>query len=207
MAQNLLNRQELDTFYPKLPSASGLKTYYSQFKQTLQTGDLIFYSGNHWLSGLIRWRSKSAWSHVGMVIRVDEIGHIFIIESVVEKNGVRLIPVSSIYRDYGGDNKPYNGRVVWARYLNLTDEQKNEMRASSLELLNKQYDSKEFLRVAWRSFTGRQKLFPDNKFTCAELIHHCFQKARIRLNYDRGLFISPGSIWRDKNVEMMGVLL
>lgn len=202
----LKTKAELDEQFKKIPIKQARRLFDEEIKAQLQTGDFIFFSGKHWLSSLIRWRSKSAWSHVAMVIRIDEINRIFLIESVIE-NGVRLIPVSSILKDYHGDEKPYNGRVGWARYEGLTEEQKTIIRSTAFDHLTKQYDRKDFVRVAWRTIIGRQKLFPDKKFTCAELIHDCFQKAKIRLNYDRGLFISPGSIWRNKPVEMKGILL
>ncbi len=206
MALRLSSREELDEKFSTFSIEEAKKKYSSKVKKELETGDLIFFSGNHWLSGLIRWRSKSAWSHVGMVIRIEEIGHTFLIESIME-TGVRLIPVSSIYKYYHGDGNPYNGRVAWARYEGITDEQKFELREIAFGLLNKQYDGQEFLRVMVRTIIGREKLFPDNKFTCAELIHHCFLKVKLRLEYDRGLFISPGSVWRNKRVEMKGILL
>ena len=206
MAKDLYNRKQLDELYAQLSVKEGISRYNFVLRNELQTGDLIFLSGNHWFSRLIQWRSKSAWSHVGMVLRVDEIERTFLIESVID-NGVRLIPVSSIFSDYDGDGKSYKGRVLWARHRGLTIEDEKVLRESSIELLTKQYDGKEFLRIAWRSVTGREKLLTDDKFTCAELVHYCFLKAKIRLNYDRGFFISPGSVWRNEKVEMMGILL
>jgi hypothetical protein len=205
MAENISNRVALDRLYPQLNLYNARLRYENEVRPNLQTGDLIFFSGNHWLSGLIRLKSKSAWSHVGMVLKIEEIDRTFLIESIME-NGVRVIPISAILTDYHGDNKPYNGRIGWARHTELTPELKVELRVAALDLLTKQYDGKEFFRVAWRTIVGRQKLFPDKKFTCAELIHDCFKTLKIRLEYDKGLFISPGSIWRNKAVEIMGIL-
>ena len=73
--------------------------------------------------------------------------------------------------------------------------------------MTKQYDSKEFLRVFWRTFIGRERLFPDHKFTCAEYVHECFLKAEIKLKYDKGMFISAGAFWKNKFIEMKGVIL
>ncbi len=206
MAHNLPTRAALDQQFPPQILKMARLQYEENIRPELQTGDFIFFSGNHWMSNLIRFKSKSAWSHVGMVLRIEEINRTFLIESIME-NGVRVIPISAILKDYHGNNRPYNGRIGWARHTALTDIQKIQLREVALEHLTKQYDGKEFLRVAWRSVIGRQKLFPDNKFTCSELIHECFKAIKIRLEYDKGLFISPGSIWRNAAVEMMGMVL
>lgn len=97
---------------------------YEAERDNFQTGDLIFFSGNHWFADLIRWRSKAPWSHVGIVIRLDEINRVFLAESFIEV-GVRLIPLSFVVKNYDGHKNPYNGRVGWARYEGLTEIEKN----------------------------------------------------------------------------------
>jgi hypothetical protein len=203
MAIDFGSKKALEKSIPILGKRNALANYEQNIRQNVKTGDLFFFSGDHWLSGLIRWRSKSAWSHVGMVIRLDEIDRVFLVESIMEV-GVRMIPLSFVIKNYHGTNTPYQGRVAWARHNKMNDESAKQLKIFILDQLTKQYNEREFVRVAWRSVVGREKLFKDNKFTCSELIYETFKQINLRMNYERGFFISPGSIWRNDEVEMMG---
>ena len=66
----------LEEIFPKNGIRENIKNYES-LRDDFQTGDLIFFSGNHWLSNLIRIRSKGAWIHVGVVIKTEEINRLF----------------------------------------------------------------------------------------------------------------------------------
>jgi Permuted papain-like amidase enzyme, YaeF/YiiX, C92 family len=199
------SKKELDDKFPKM-GIRAIKENYENIRNQFQTGDLLFLSGNHWLSSLIRMRSKAAWSHVGIVIRVDEIQRLFLAESIIEV-GVRLIPLSFVVKDYDGHKNPYNGRVGWARYKDLTQEQALKITEFCLDNLSKQYDRAEYWRVLWRTIVGREKIFHDNKYSCAEYVYEAFKSAGIHLKYDRGDFISPGGIWRNERIEMKGMII
>ena len=207
MATALRSKRKLDQLFPENAPETNFK-FYEENREEFKTGDLLFFSGNHWLSGLIRWRSKSAWSHVGMVLRIDEMNRVFLVESIIE-NGVRLLPLSFVFKDYGGDNKPYNGRVAWTRhkFLEQNQEYALKLREFCMDNLSKQYDRKEYWRILWRSFIGRKKFFSDDKFTCAEFVLEAFKYAHIELPKERGVFISPGAFWRIKDLEMRRILI
>jgi hypothetical protein len=53
MAIRLSNRKELDEVFPK-KGIQEIRRNYEILRNELQTGDLIFLSGNHWLSNLIK---------------------------------------------------------------------------------------------------------------------------------------------------------
>jgi Permuted papain-like amidase enzyme, YaeF/YiiX, C92 family len=206
MAQDFGSKKILDKTIPKLGKDKARQNYEENIRPHVKSGDLFFFSGDHWLSGLIRWRSKSAWSHVGMVVKLEEIDRVFLVESILEV-GVRMIPLSFVVKNYDGKNNPYAGRVAWARHQKVTEDDSKQLKISILEQLSKQYDGREFTRVAWRSLVGREKLFKDHKYTCSELIHHSFREAKLKIEYERGFFISPGSVWRNAAIEMMGLVI
>jgi uncharacterized protein YycO len=203
MADDFGSKKALEREVPKFGKQKARLNYEKNIRPFVKTGDLFFFSGDHWLSGLIRWRSKSAWSHVGMVIKIEEIDRVFLVESVLEA-GVRMIPLSFVVKNYHGINTPYEGRVAWARHSAVNEAVAKQLKISILEQLSKQYDGREFTRVAWRSIMGREKLFRDHKYTCSELIYETFKSAKLKIEYERGFFISPGSIWRNAAVEMLG---
>lgn len=207
MAKQIKSKRILDKIYEYQSLNTNLR-FYETMRGEFKTGDLLFFSGDHWLSSLIRLRSKSAWSHVGMVIRIEELDRLFLIESVLEV-GVRMLPLSFIYKDYDGKNRPYKGRVAWARHDLLTNDlmKQKAVKEFCVDNLSKQYDRKEYWRILWRSFWGFDNFFHDEKYTCAEYIYEAFKYARIELPKEKGVFISPGAFWRQKELEMKAILI
>ncbi len=205
MAISLPNRKTLDELFPK-ERIREINRNYELLRENLQTGDLIFFSGNHWLSNLIRLRSKGAWSHVGIVVRIEEINRVFLVESILEV-GVRMIPMSFVVKDYDGRKHAYNGRVGWARYGNLAADKALAIKEFALDNLSKQYDRKEYRRILWRTITGKAKIFHDTKYTCSEYVYEAFKSAGIYLKYERGDFISPSAIWSNSEIEMKAMII
>lgn len=207
MARQIKSKRVLDKIHEYQPLNINLR-FYEAMREEFKTGDLLFFSGNHWLSGLIRWRSKSAWSHVGMVVRIEELDRVFLIESVLEV-GVRMLPLSFIYKDYDGKSKPYKGRVAWTRHDLLANDllKQKAVKEFCVDNLSKQYDRKEYWRILWRSFWGFDNFFHDEKYTCAEYIYEAFKHANIELPKEKGVFISPGAFWRQNALEMKAILI
>lgn len=48
-----------------------------------ETGDLVLFSGKGFISGAIRFFTRSRWSHVGMVIRDAVTGDVLLLESTI----------------------------------------------------------------------------------------------------------------------------
>ncbi|SOE22377.1 Permuted papain-like amidase enzyme, YaeF/YiiX, C92 family [Spirosomataceae bacterium TFI 002] len=207
MAIALVNKRKLEQKFPR-KSYHEIQEHYESIRDELKTGDLIFFSGDHWLSGLIRWRSRSAWSHVGIVVKIEEMNRVFLVESTLE-TGVRLIPMSFVVKNYDGNNNPYVGRVAWARHNILVNsaDQLRKVKEFCLDNLTKQYDNKEYFRIMWRTLVGSKEIFNDNKFTCAEYVLEAYRYAGLKLPKERGYFISPGAFWRQDGVEMKGIII
>ena len=69
---------------------------YSKIRELIATGDFFFFRGNRWFSKLIRWRTESVYSHVGVALWIDAGGcgpRLAILEAL-EPHGVRLYPFS-----------------------------------------------------------------------------------------------------------------
>ena len=80
----------------KFPSTPKIK--YAQFRSKIASGDLILCSGSGIFSRMIQAGTKSAWSHVGFVMRLDAIDRVMVLESV-EPLGVCRIRDSAKVRD------------------------------------------------------------------------------------------------------------
>ncbi len=207
MADAFYRKSNLEKAYPRKDAQTNMQNY-EHLRSDLQTGDLLFFSGDHWISSLIRVRSRSAWSHLGFVIKIEEMDRVFLVESVLE-TGVRMIPMSNVFKDYDGQNEPYGGRIAWARYRSIADseEKKQKIKEFCLDNLSKQYDHSEYYRMLWRTFIGLREIFEDNKYTCAELVRSAFLYADLLPPKERSYFISPGAFWRLPGMDVMRILI
>ena len=88
-------------------------TTYADMRGRLQTGDLVLFSGKGWLSRLIQFGTASRWSHVGMVLVLQQHDVVLLWESTTLSSlpgivsgratkGVQLVALSERLRTYGG---------------------------------------------------------------------------------------------------------
>ena len=98
---------------------------YEKIRDKLKTGDLFFSSGSYTFSGIIQKMTKSAWSHVAIIYKDEELGRVMILEAE-PRIGIRLIPLSKYLKDYKGIRRPYKGQIVLAKLnFNLEKEKLN----------------------------------------------------------------------------------
>ncbi len=58
---------------------------YQQVRGTLRSGDLFFCSGDYMVSKLIEKFTKSPWSHVGIIFKIDAIDRVLLLGLLSEK--------------------------------------------------------------------------------------------------------------------------
>ncbi|WP_414695636.1 YiiX/YebB-like N1pC/P60 family cysteine hydrolase [Phenylobacterium sp.] len=91
---------------------------YGEIREEVRDGDLLLCSANDSFSRLIRWATKSPWSHVAIAYRLEEIDRVIILECV-EKIGVRAVPLSSFISRTSNGEHPYPGRILLARHRGM----------------------------------------------------------------------------------------
>lgn len=172
------------------------RVQYDAIRGKLQTGDLVFCSGNYFFSRSIQRFTKSMWSHVGIIYHDTALDRMLILES--EKlYGVRVAPLSKYIKDYHGKNKPYKGLITIARIEPPLDPEEIKKGISfGMDELTKPYDDWEILRIAIRILFNIGKRVKDRKYICSELVQVCFQQMGVVFNY-RNKIISPDDIWND----------
>lgn len=172
------------------------RVQYDAIRGKLQTGDLVFCSGNYFFSRIIQRFTKSMWSHVGIIYHDTALDRMLILES--EKlYGVRVAPLSKYIKDYHGKNKPYKGLITIARIEPpLNPEEIKKGISFGMDELTKPYDDWEILRIAIRILFNIGKRVKDRKYICSELVQVCFQQMGVVFNY-RNKIISPDDIWND----------
>ncbi|WP_273777885.1 YiiX/YebB-like N1pC/P60 family cysteine hydrolase [Acinetobacter sp. GSS19] len=191
-----ISRKDID----RLKSVS-----YEEIRATLKSGDLIFASGDYLVSKAIQKVTHSPWSHVAIIIRVEEIDRILLLESV-EDMGVRIVPLSKYLHTYE-NNRPYKGKIIVAR-LNV-NQAINIAKLSSfgIDELTKPYDRDEISRILARVALDKGKKKVDGEYICSELVYECFLQTGIEFKYNHLGFISPQDIWLDSRIELFERIL
>ena len=123
---------------------------------------IALYSGISLLSRAIRWRTWSCYSHCAWL---DGDGSVF---EAWHPHGVRHVANVNI------GHTP--GTVIDVFDVELTDDQKDGLRAWLTSQLGKPYDLNAILGFIWR-----RKLEDDSAWVCSELIYQGFREVGIDL--------------------------
>lgn len=90
-----------------------LSLSYDDVRKSFRTGDVMLFSGTGFISRMIQFRSGSPWSHVGLVVKSEELDLALLWESTTLSNipdmesgqkrqGVQLVPLSERVAAYDG---------------------------------------------------------------------------------------------------------
>ncbi len=189
----MASNTDLDTI-PKVP--------YPNLDTLIQSGDILFYSGEDEVSKLIRWATHSIWSHIGILFKFEEINRILLLESV-ESMGVRLIPLSKYIKNIEREEEEedFYARLVIARHEDLPNANVKALMNFGIDLITRPYDREEIQRIMIRIAKGEGKAERDRAYMCSELVYECFLKAGVEIPYNHLGFISPEDIWTTPKVH------
>ncbi len=177
---------------------------YTNLHEHIQSGDILFYSGEDEVSKLIRWATNSMWSHIGILYYVEHLARIMLLESV-ESMGVRLIPLSKYIKNIEENEaeEEFYARLVVARHQTLQAAYIGDMINFGIDQITRPYDRQEIQRIMIRIAKGEGKKERDKAYMCSELVYECFRKAHIELPYNHLGFISPEDIWTNSDVKAL----
>ncbi len=174
---------------------------YEKIKDQLKTGYIFFSSGSYTFSGIIQRLTKSAWSHVAIVYKDEELRRVLILEAE-PKIGIRLIPLSKYLHDYKGTKRPYKGQIILAKLnFDLEHEKLNKAISFGLDELTRPYDNWEIIRIMIRILFRIGKKEKNRNYICSELVRDAFAKAGVVFKLN-DTYISPQEIWKDIRVQM-----
>ena len=91
---------------------------YAKARALVRDGDLMLCSAHDPYSRLIRWATKSPWSHVGIAFHIGAIDRVMVLECVA-KQGVRTVPLSSFITRTSSGVTPYPGHILLARHAGI----------------------------------------------------------------------------------------
>ena len=181
---------------------------YQDVRGDLRSGDLLLCSGQAVFSKVIQKATGSDWSHVGFLYWLPSIDRLMVMESV-ESVGVRTVPLSKYFSDYGNDSKPYTGKLLIARHEGFdsaTPAALQRLGQFAAEYFSYPYDGDEIARISARILKGtlgftNNVVKRDKEFICSEYVWECYKAVGIKIPYDRRGFIAPKDFAVDKNVE------
>lgn len=197
-----------------------MKQTYAQLRDTLETGDIVLFSGKGGISAGIKYGQALAqrllghfasdawrWSHVGMVVRVPEIDTVMLWESTTLSNvkcqdldaltcGVQFVPLSERLASYDGE--------VAIRQLKdvvITAEQRTALMQLRQQFKGRPYEKHnlELIRSAWDGLGGSNQEDLSSLF-CSELVAEAYQALKLfpqgkpSNEYTPADFASPGTI-------------
>jgi Permuted papain-like amidase enzyme, YaeF/YiiX, C92 family len=180
------------------------KVTYQALRDTVKSGDILFYSGEDEVSKLIRWATHSIWSHIGIIVKIDKLNRVLLLESV-ENMGVRLIPLSKYIKNIEeyADEEKFDARLVIARHRLLSSRKIKKMLSFGIDQITRPYDHHEIQRIIQRIIAGEGKANRDRAFMCSELVYECLSIVDIEIAFNPMGFISPEDIWTNPHIEVI----
>lgn len=165
------------------------KVAFDKLAPEMKTGDLMLFNGQYKGSKVIEICELSEWSHVGMIVRLDDIDEPLIWEATSltnlpdviygdQKKGVKMVSLRDRMAHYGDDLEKYKNANFAYRKMDV--ERTPELNQQVLEL-NKQYHGIEdpsFWQMVWDVILGRifRKSVPLDKFFCSEFVAEMYLK-------------------------------
>ncbi len=180
---------------------------YADARTQIRSGDLLMCSGTSMLSSLIQAATGSIWSHIGVIIRWDEIDRIMICESI-ESIGVRTVPLSFYLNNYDGKEKPYAGRMLIARHSEMRRAHTKTLSKKAFDLMGHKYDAGEIIKIGAR--IGLSKLISgdkckiperDREYICSEYAYELCDSIGLYINRDCRGFIAPVDFAKTEEVN------
>jgi hypothetical protein len=188
---------------------------YAEVRGEVRDPDLLLCSARDPFSRLIRWATKSPWSHVAMAFRMEEIDRVLVLECV-EKIGVRCVPMSTFLTRTSEGTSPYPGQILLARHKGLAAKSRarpmKKMAGAAFDRLGDRFSPAEILKIAARIAVGRlnratpKSLGPRDEYICSEYVAKCYGEIGLTFPWDELGFMAPCDIAADPRVEPVALI-
>jgi hypothetical protein len=168
---------------------------YNDMRPQLKTGDIVLFSGKSAVSNIIKLFSGGKWSHVGMVVIMEEFDRMVLlwesttlsnipdIETRTATKGVQLVPMSQRITTYEGE--------VTIRLLNkaISDAMNQKLAEVRKELSRKPYERSqiELLKAAYDGIGGASSGEDLSSLFCSELVAEGYQAMGLLPEFPAGL--------------------
>ena len=181
-------------------------------RSQIRTGDLLLCSGSGWFSKMIQAATRSEWSHVALLIRLDAFDRIMVLESV-ESIGVRTVPLHQYLENYDQMGNPYPGEMAILRHRDFADKVQPEaferLGRFAVDHFGYPYDSQQIAEIAARitlnrmapemldSFPHPPKSSNAQAYICSEYVAACYAQVGIEIHPSTFGFTTPADFVDD----------
>lgn len=188
---------------------------YAEVRKLVKDGDLLLCQGRDPFSKLIRWSTKSPWSHIAIAFRIDSLDEVIVIESV-EKIGVRAVALSEFCSRDSEGTSPYPGKILLARHNAYGGGPEcpkvRAMARFAFDHLGCHFAPKEITKIGLRIIGAHlfgkrhtpRMLLPDDEFICSEFVAKAYEAAGVKIPWDGLGFIAPSDFALDPDVVPLG---
>ncbi len=173
----------------------------------VRDGDILLCSAEDPFSRLIRWSTKSPWSHVAVAYTWPATGRILAFECV-QQIGVHAVALERFISQTSTGRHPYPGRILVARHRRMPEgEALKPLADFAIDAMGAKFSPLEIGRIASRLALGRlerrmpEPLRRDNEFICSEYADGCLQAVGIHIKWDGLGFIAPADFALDPEVD------
>jgi hypothetical protein len=183
---------------------------YREVRSLVRDGDILMCSANDSFSRLIRWATRSAWSHCALAVRMEEIDRVMVLECV-ENMGVRAVPLSAFIARTSSGIEPYPGKILLARHRGMAAKSRRQpmqrMAGFAFDRLGDRFSKAEVAKIALRIALGRFRrhlhpsLGPKDEFICSEYVARCLGEIGLKVRWDGLGFIAPADIASDPRID------
>jgi hypothetical protein len=182
---------------------------YAAIRDRIRDGDVLLCSANDFGSRMIRWATRSQWSHCAVAFRMPEIDRVLVLECV-QRLGVRAAPLSDFVARTSSGVHPYPGRIVLARHLDLPtgagQSRMADMAKFAFARLGAKFSNLETVKIGLRIALGRLNavmpalLVADDEYICSEYVAKCFESIGLPIAWNGEGFIAPADIAKDPRI-------
>jgi hypothetical protein len=183
---------------------------YDAIRRLVRTGDLALCHGTQAFSRMISWGTGAPWSHIALIVRLDEIGRVVVFEAV-EKIGVRMVPLKRFVSEDSGHHKPYPGDIVICRHDEfagkISPERLEKLTAFATDRLGAPFEAGEMVKIAARIALGwfgvrlPRMLETDDEYICSEYVGRCYEAVGIKVPWDGRGFLAPSDFAADPKLK------
>lgn len=175
------------------------KLDYKTERDTINDGDVLLFQGTGLFSRLIRWVTRSKYSHSGLAIWWND--RLMVLESTTPE--VRVMPLSILIGHYP--------RVDL--YTPVRDDHCNRVQLfeAATEVLGKRYAVWTIVRFMRRILLkirgGGDPRRPPDKFICSQLVSYAYREAGMDLDPNNpDEFTTPEGLSKSKLLAFAGTL-
>lgn len=189
-----------------MPDAPLPSLRYVDVRDSIQDGDIVLFKGKSLLSRLIRWFTRSEYTHAGIAVWWRD--RLMLLEAV--DKGVWAVPLSWRLATYQGTAHLLTPDEHALRENNLTLD-RARLVASAQSELGKEYATWLLVRIArkivfrWKG--GADPWKPPQRFVCSQYVSRVYRDANVDLDPDEpDRFTTPKDIAESEFLRARGLL-